>query len=254
MIFSEILATAGTPAHGDVRLGTLFDCQKTRNKGLYSFSQIDFCKKGYNGDPKRFTAEVFSYHPQTKPIQMILCTWFVEDYLCYKRFFGSFDRYMTFRESRTLAGQCERAYKEKLSPHGHRLHPLTATHYRTQPKITWDCSWMRHMDHRLFGFDIKIRPARIKAGETLIQQDVTNSRCYTTLGHCRPKEDTKKIIIYGPKPKMKPIYKSLGRHEIIMTHNMISIPTVGSGGGISRRNKASITLDTGLIKKTRPLC
>ena len=67
MIFSKILATAGAPAHGDVILGTLFNCQKTRNKGLYSFSQIDFCKKGYNGDPKRFTAEVFSYHPQRKP-------------------------------------------------------------------------------------------------------------------------------------------------------------------------------------------
>ena len=116
---------------------------KQRRLDYYSYDKIDFCRQNKKPTPITFTAEVYQYHPVELPIEIHVCKWFVEDFICHEQFFGAKEERHLFTEIQTHAEQCRTALKQLVSPHGHKIYKVNNGLYRTKTSKSYDWSRLR---------------------------------------------------------------------------------------------------------------
>ena len=193
-------------------------------------------------------ATIYKYHREEKRIKLYQCTYFLTTNMCKEEFFATKYTTVSIHEEKSHVTDCQRAVRNKRSPHNHLLVKRSGNTWETSSHNTFKCSWLEVNSLKYFGYRITLHEAVVRSGDRLIHQNVTATECLIQQSSCRPMEDTLQILIYKA-PKLVHNYRNLRKHKILITHGMGSTSSIGMGGAVVQRSNEAIELNSGFILK-----
>lgn len=252
-----LLGAAKTP-----EIGTIYNCETTRDLGIFALPEPATCQKSKWNQPETFKATVYEYKQDPLQFKVILCRAERQIYDCKTNFFGAKDKIKSkVYAVETSPEDCRKAYTTKMSPYG-ELTKLRNGKYGYQNEAKFVCAWMKDRKATYHEYTLDIKKALLYPLDPIVHQPITSSDCtydkaFTKeYASCTPIENPKSKIIWKmPKQTELPEpYHSKGVHDIIKSNDWIFVPELALGGGINSIDKENtIFLDTGYIISSKGL-
>jgi hypothetical protein len=166
----------------------IWDCNQTYRLGLFGTRSLRLCNTWK--EPEVLQATIYKYHREEKRIKLYQCKYFLTTNMCKEEFFAAKYKTITTHEEESHVIDCQRAVRNKKSPHNHQLIKRTENTWETASHDNFKCNWLEVNSLKYFGYKVTRYEAIVRSGDRLIHQDVTNTECLVKHSSCRPIEDT----------------------------------------------------------------
>ena len=233
-------------------LGDIYDCRVTMKTGLYDITTKHKCNTQIFNEEIKFEAETYRYDRHEEQMFLFECTAFKWQISCKEEFLGHKYINDVYIETPTKAEICRNVVKTGRSPDNIRLIKMSENEMETPLDTTYDCSWMTTKYYIHKGYKYRKMPAIASNEQKELIQEITPKKCFYDKSSCQP-ENMNLAIIYGKKPKMRPIYKNMGKKSISRVINTLEINPGGFAGDIITEDEEHIVLDTNIIIFTKTI-
>ena len=153
----------------------IWDCNKTHRLGLFGTKSLKLCNTWE--EPEILQATIYKYHREEKRIKLYLCVYFLTTNICKREFFATKYKTVSIHEEESHVTDCQRAIRNKRSPHNHLLVKRSRNTWETTSHNTFKCSWLEANSLKYFGYRITLHEAIVRSGDRLLHQDVTATEC-----------------------------------------------------------------------------
>ena len=232
----------------DINIGKIYDCSVATHEGVYANNPSPSCKdtKKLRADKTKGFGRIYKYQQQVVDIKIYQCTSEEITLTCQESFWGIEHKSKIKRNYKISEQKCKRMALLKISPGG-KLQQIDRNTWVSSTKNKYSCSWLKTKRISIVRFTLKRFKAQVVDTEEIIDQKITETRCYYSRGNCRPQESPKSLLIWKQKKYGDKMFKDMGKHKIQRLHDYYLIPTLGIGGSVIKETDRAILLDIGYL-------